>query len=235
MRFTPAQVIAAWCVHLYTALGLVAAGGIAVLIVREAYYSAFLLMVVAVAIDATDGFLARRLRVREVCPNFDGRRLDDLIDFHTYTTLPLFLVWRAGLLPEGQPFWLVAPLLASAYGFCQVQAKTDDGYFLGFPSYWNIVAFYLFALKFPPWASVGVLLLCSVLTFVPSKYLYPTVGGPWSRPVIVLGAVWGAMLLWILLVPGTSPVLLWISLIYPALYMFGSWGISLQQWLQCRR
>ena len=40
----------------------------------------------------------------------------------------------------------VLPLLASAYGFSQVNVKTDDGFFLGFPSYWNIVAYYLFVL-----------------------------------------------------------------------------------------
>jgi phosphatidylcholine synthase len=32
---------------------------------------------------------------------------------------------------------------ASAYGFCQLDAKTGDHFFLGFPSYWNILAFYL--------------------------------------------------------------------------------------------
>ena len=58
--------------------------------------------------------------------------------------LPLLLIWRAGLLPENCEAVLLLPLLASAYGFCQTSAKTDDGYFLGFPSYWNLVAFYLY-------------------------------------------------------------------------------------------
>src|SRR5437762_3256853 len=100
-------------------------------------------MFIATVIDATDGTLARLVNVKQVLPGFDGRRLDDLIDFQTYTSLPLLLIWRAELLPPGQDAWLLAPLLASAYGFCQVAAKTDDGYFLGFPSYWNIIAFYL--------------------------------------------------------------------------------------------
>ena len=108
---------------------------------------AFVLMLVATLIDATDGTLARAIRVKEVLPGFDGRRLDDIIDFLTYTFLPLLLIWRAELLPAGREAWLLLPLLASAYGFCQVSAKTDDGYFLGFPSYWNLVAFYLYALQ----------------------------------------------------------------------------------------
>src|SRR5947209_20425543 len=126
----------AWSVHFYTALGLVAAAGIAVLVVRggaESFRWAFVLMLVATLIDATDGTLARRVRVKEVLPGFDGRRLDDLIDFLTYTCLPLLLLWRAGdqVLPTGLGWCLLLPLLASAYGFCQVSAKTDDGFFLG--------------------------------------------------------------------------------------------------------
>src|SRR5437667_7300734 len=95
----------AWCVHFYTALGLAAAAGMAVLIVRGGAASfawAFVLMLVATLIDATDGPLARLARVREVLPGFDGRRLDDLIDFLTYTCLPLLLIWRAELLPPGK-------------------------------------------------------------------------------------------------------------------------------------
>ena len=94
----------AWCVHFYTALGLVAAGGIAVAIydgTPDSFRMAFLLMLVATIIDATDGTLARLVKVKEVLPKFDGRRLDDLIDFQTYTSLPLLLIWRADLLPPG--------------------------------------------------------------------------------------------------------------------------------------
>ena len=80
----------AWCAHAYTALGLVATAGIAVTIFFEQYHLSFWLMLAATVIDATDGAFARTVKVKEVLPHFDGRRLDDLIDFHTYTTLPLF-------------------------------------------------------------------------------------------------------------------------------------------------
>ena len=178
----------AWGVHLYTGLGLVAAAAIAVLIVHgghESFRLAFLLMIVATLIDATDGTLARAVRVMEVLPGFDGRRLDDIVDFLTYTFLPLLLVWRAGLVPEGQHYWLLLPLLASAYGFCQVSAKTDDGYFLGFPSYWNLVAFYLFVLRLPPWGALTLVLTLALLTFVPTRYLYPTMRGDLSTTLAV--------------------------------------------------
>src|SRR5687767_3090507 len=90
--------VLAWCVHFYTALGLVAAAGMAVLIVRGGAVSfawAFVLMLVATLIDATDGILARAVRVKEVLPGFDGSQLDNLVDFSTYTAMPLLLLWRA--------------------------------------------------------------------------------------------------------------------------------------------
>ena len=72
--------------------------------------------------------------------------------------------------------------MAGAYWFCQVEAKTRDGYFLGFPACWNVVALYLYVLHrqvvaLPGWFSIGVLLVLSVLTFVPTRYLYGTMGG----------------------------------------------------------
>jgi len=97
-RVLMAARLAAWLVHCYTAAGLVAAAGMAVLIVRggdQSFRWAFVLMVTATVIDSTDGWLARKARVKEVLPEFDGRTLDDLTDFHTYTSMPLFLMWRA--------------------------------------------------------------------------------------------------------------------------------------------
>src|SRR5262245_22792950 len=180
----------AWCVHAYTALGLVAAAGIAVLTVRggpESFRGAFVLMLVATLIDATDGTLARWVRVKEVLPGFDGRRLDDLIDFLNYTFLSLLLLWRAEVLPAGWDWLLLVPLVASAYGFSQTAAKTDDGFFLGFPSYWNLVAFYLYALRpLPGWFAAGVLLLFAGLTFVPLRYLHTSHPGRLNRLTNVL-------------------------------------------------
>ena len=226
--------ILAWGVHLYTATGLVAAAAMAVLIVRggeESLRGALALMVVATVIDSTDGWLARRARVKEFAPNFDGRRLDDLIDFQTYTSLPLLLIWRAELLPDAQAWWLLLPLLASAYGFSQVNAKTDDGFFLGFPSYWNIVAFYLFFLRPPAWLSLSLIIVLSLLTFVPWRYLYPSQRAPFSRLTNLLAVVWVASLLLILAQwPATPGWLVLVSLAFPAYYMLMSWALTLRRW-----
>jgi phosphatidylcholine synthase len=231
--------ILAWGVHLYTATGLIIAAGMAVLIVRggdNAFRSVFALMMLATFIDSTDGWLARRARVKQVVPTFDGRRLDDIVDFHTYTTLPLLLIWRAEILPAEQAWWLVMPLLASAYGFCQVNAKTDDGFFLGFPSYWNIVAFYLYMLQPPVWLSLVLIVGLSILTFVPSRYLYPSQGSPFSRLTILLGAVWTVLLLWILARWDTfAGWLTVLSLGFPLYYMILSWALTLQHMRRKKR
>jgi phosphatidylcholine synthase len=239
----------AWCVHAYTALGLVAAGGIAVAILDgtpQSYRFAFVLMFVATVIDATDGTLARAVDVKHVLPHFDGRRLDDLIDFQTYTSLPLLLIWRAELIPFQWQAWLLAPLLASAYGFCQAHAKTEDGYFLGFPSYWNIIALYLYVLQPPPGLALGVILFFALMTFVPARYLYPTHRGRLNRLTCLLGVPWAITLLVLLLylpkemvgdryADETSRHLCLASMAYPAYYLLVSWWISARIFLRARR
>jgi phosphatidylcholine synthase len=232
---------AAWGVHLYTAIGLILAARMAVLLVRggaEAFREAFVLMLVASLVDATDGTLARKVRVKAVLPEFDGRKLDDIIDFLTWTFLPLLLIWRAGLFPDGAEPWLLVPLLASAYGFCQVEAKTDDGYFLGFPSLWNVVAFYLYVLHLPGWLAVGIVVVLGLMTFVPSRYLYPsTQPGLLNLASNLLAAPWCCLLLIVMgrLPSGASSVvdnLTWwlaaVSLYFPIFYMVASWTVTLK-------
>jgi phosphatidylcholine synthase len=236
-----------WCVHAYTALGLVAAGMIAVLLVRgdaDAFRWSFLLMAAATIVDSTDGTLARKVRIKEVVPGFDGRRLDDIVDFLTYTFLPLLLIWRAGILPSGQEPWLFLPLLASVYGFCQVQAKTDDGYFLGFPSLWNLVALYLYVLHLlqvpaGAWVSLAVVIVLALLTFVPIRHLYPSQPGLLNRVSMIAGALWTPLVGWLIWkLPGgdvsrlseSTVQLALLSLVYPIYYLGVSWAISVMHW-----
>ena len=227
------RIILAWGVHLYTALGLLVAAWMAVSIVHggdSSFRTALALMLLATVIDSTDGWLARRARVKEFAPGFDGRRLDDLIDFQTYTSLPLLLIWHAGILSSGQAWWLLLPLVASAYGFSQVNAKTDDGFFLGFPSYWNIVAFYLYLLHPPARVSLALIISLSVLTFIPWRYLYPSQSAPFSRLTNLLAAVWFALLLTILARwPDDSRLLVLLSLAFPVYYMLMSWALTFRR------
>lgn len=215
----------AWGVHLYTALGAPIALAAIAAIFEGNVRLAFLWMALALFIDSTDGVLARAARVKEVLPAYDGARLDDIVDYVNYTLVPVVFAVRFDMLPEGAAPWIAsAPLLASAYGFCQAEAKTEDFFFTGFPSLWNVVVYYLFVLELSPASSASVLLGLSVLVFVPVRFLYPS-RNPFLRgPTIGLGAVWAVvMLVTIFQLPEPSVVLLWLSLAFPAWYV----GLSL--------
>ena len=224
--------ILAWGVHLYTATGLVAAAAIAVLIIRgddASYRLALLLMIVATIIDSTDGWLARVVDVRKWAPSINGRTLDEITDFHTYTSLPLLLIWHTGLLPGASALVLVFALVASAYGFSQTSAKTSDGFFLGFPSYWNAIAFYLYFMKLPVVIAAGAVFFFAVMTFIPARYLYPNAGGPLPRLTIILACLWGAVM--ILVLTGRlehEQQVVWISFAFPTYYLLMSWWITLR-------
>ena len=225
------RVLRAWCVHLYTALGVVVAF-LSILAIENAdFRQAFWLMSLAVAIDATDGTLARAARVKELIPWFDGDRLEDITDYLNYVIVPCLFLLRAELLPPQDARWLAAlPLVASAYGFCQRDAKTADYFFLGFPSYWNIVAFYLYVLKTPLWINAFFIIILSILIFVPVRYIYPSRSPRFRTQTNLLGVLWGvALLLIIYRLPEPSATLVFASLAYPAYY------ISLSLWLELRR
>ena len=221
MTETAARPLFAWAVHAYTALGAVAAFAMTLAVFQERYEMAFLLMVAATAIDGTDGVFARWARVKELTPGFDGGRLDDIVDYLTFVFVPALLLYRAGTLPPQAAGLVVAAiLLSSAYGFGAADAKTDDYFFTGFPSYWNIVALYLYAAGLPPAANAVVLLALSGLVFVRIGYVYPTRTPVLRGLTIALCALWGAMvLLMILMLPKVPGVLLIGSLFFPVYYV----------------
>jgi phosphatidylcholine synthase len=227
-----------WAVHAYTGSGLLLAAWIAAILIQpermlDDYRFCFLLMFVATFVDATDGTLARLVRITEAVPTFDGRRLDDLVDFLMYTCLPLLLIDRAGLLPLNYRWVLLVALAASAYGFSQTHMKTADGAFLGFPSYWNVVAFYLFALPVTGERAVIVILGLAALTFVPTRYPYPTKPGLVNQLMLVLSVPWAVLVFACVIRHWTfNPPrgMIGLSAGYPTLYLGVAWGMSLWRW-----
>jgi phosphatidylcholine synthase len=223
--------LAGAAVHVYTASGSV----LGLLIVLAAFdgnaVAALWLGLVALVVDGTDGMLARRLRVKETIPWFDGARLDDIVDYLTYAFAPVVLLWTTGSLPGGAVGWVVAalPLLASSYQFCRVDAKTEDHAFLGFPSYWNVVAFYAVVLELAPAVVATVLVVCSVLVFVPVRYLYPSRTTALRGLSLVLTAVWLVTYAVLLVqVPDPAPVVVALSLAYLVYY------VAVSLWLTAR-
>jgi phosphatidylcholine synthase len=222
---------AGWLLHLYTASGTV----LALLAVTAAFeretVRALWILLAALVIDGTDGMLARRLRVKETIPSFDGARLDDIVDYITYAFAPMVLLWTGDYLPSGALGAVLAavPLIASSYQFCRADAKTDDHCFLGFPSYWNVVALYVVVLELSPGVTAAVLLVCAALVFVPVKYLYPSRTNTFRRLNLVLASLWLVLYAVMLAgVPSPDPVVVAISLAYVGYYLVMSLYVTLR-------
>lgn len=217
--------VLAWSVHLLTAGGAV----LAVLglweVARGGFARAAIYMIAAMAVDAVDGTLARRVSVAERIPSIDGRRLDDIVDFLNFAIVPVVFLLAWGAFPH----WAVAvaPVLASAYGFAQRDAKTADDFFLGWPSYWNVVALYVWLFALPPAWATAVVLLFSALVFVPLKYVYPSKLRRMRLVTNVAGTVWVWVLAFIVWFPEAAER--WhldtASLVFPA------WYVVLSAWL----
>lgn len=212
--------LAAWSVHLLTA-----SGAVFCLLALDATYAsdwrrALFWLVIAVAVDAVDGTLARMARVKDVVPTFDGTTLDNMIDFVSYVIVPAMIIHRSGVLPAEASFASVCAIcLGSTFQFCQGDAKTPDHYFTGFPSYWNITAMYLLAMKLSPEMNLAIVITLVLLVFVPVKYIYVNRTRPFRRITLPLTVVWSLMglaILWQL--PDPQPWLVWTSLIYVAYY-----------------
>ncbi len=216
----------AWGVHLFTASAAVA--DLLALLASSLgrFQEAVLWMLYALSVDSVDGMLARRVGVSRLLPEFDGRRLDDIVDYLTYVAVPAVFLVQAQLLPH----WGFGALmmLASAYGFSQAQAKTSDQFFLGFPSYWNVVAFYCWLLELPPAWSAAAVVLLALLVFVPFAYLYPSRMPGLRRTNHALSLVCMLLLTASVLDPARGRAYHWVelSLAYPVFYLVLSarWG-----------
>jgi phosphatidylcholine synthase len=224
-------VIGAWLAHAYTASGAVLAFLAARDIIEHEYRNAFFWLYVQVFIDSTDGVLARRARVYEVLPWFNGSKLDDIVDYLTYVFVPALLVWRSLIVPDAWTLPVAAAmLLSSAYGFNREDAKTSDHFFLGFPSYWNVVLVYMMVAGLSPLTNGVILLTLAVFVFVPIKYVYPSRTTELQWLTVGLGVIWGVLMcvmLWQF--PLVSRAVFWLALVFPAYY------VALSLYLQFRR
>jgi phosphatidylcholine synthase len=227
--------IIAWLIHAFTASGA-SVGLFSLYAIYQHHYSlALWLMGIAIVIDAVDGMFARLVNIKEVLPQIDGALLDNIVDFFTYTLVPCFFLLVTDLLPHGwRAFCVISITFASAYQFTQVDAKTEDHFFKGFPSYWNIAVFYLYFWQMSSATNMLILLGLAILSFVPIKYIYPSrldylTANPHLRLLMaILTIVWGAATLGLLWVyPQTNHFLVAISvgylLLYIAISLYRTW------------
>lgn len=224
------QYAAAWMVHILTAAGAVIGLLALYALHRGILLYAFWLIGVTILIDSVDGMLARKFRVNIFAPRLDGALLDNIVDYFNYAVVPAFFIMVTDILPEHFRV-LIASLivLSSAYQFSQVDAKTEDHFFKGFPSYWNLAVFYLFVWRTEPWVNAIILSLLIILVFVPVKYVYPSRMRYLSRRrflrlgMLVATVLFGAAsvaLLWFF--PDSHPLLVYYTGGYFVLYAVAS-------------
>ncbi len=219
--------LAGWLVHMFTASGAFVGVLALVAISQQKLIVALWLMSAAIVIDAVDGWFARIIQVKWVVPAIDGALLDNIVDFFNYTMVPSFFLLMTHLIPDAWRYVCVAAIIfSSGYQFTQVDAKTEDHFFKGFPSYWNIVVFYLFFWQMNTWVNLVILLVLAFLSFVPIKYVYPsrldylTRNKPLRLGMLAATVAWGLAAIGLLLIyPASNAFLVFISIGYLILYV----------------
>jgi phosphatidylcholine synthase len=214
--------LAAWVIHLFTAMGAVLALLALAAVVDGEWREAFLWLFLALAIDGVDGTLARKAEVARRLPQIDGSALDLVVDYLTYVFVPAWLLWRIVAFPSAVALPLIAAILVSSlYTFVRRDMKTQDGYFRGFPALWNVVALYIYAVSPAPWPAAAIVLLLIILTFAPIHTVHPLRVRDYGAALPGIGVLWGLATL-ALLMPlpvSMSVISLTISLASAAILM----------------
>jgi len=202
---------AAFGVHILTAAGAALAFIALIAAIAGEFTVMFAVLGVALVIDGVDGAMARRLHVAEVLPRWSGDTLDLVVDYLTYVFVPTVALASSGLMPQVLAIpAAIAILISSAIYFADKRMKTADGYFLGFPALWNLVAFYLLLIRPEPMLAAAAIAVFVVLTFIPFPFLHPLRARRWPALNLILLVVWAVLALvavWYHLAPPSAYVL----------------------------
>jgi len=211
--------VAAFSVHILTASGVLWGLLALVAAVRGDWTWMFWWLVVALAVDAIDGPLARQLKVSERLPQWSGDNLDFVVDFVTYVFVPAYAIATGGLLPDGLglPLGALVAITGALY-FADVRMKLGDNCFRGFPVLWNAAAFYLFLLKPPPWIGAAGVVVLLVLTFVPFPFIHPIRVARWRHFTLAVGGIGSVLGLFALMRDLNPPTWVTVALCAVGLY-----------------
>jgi len=220
------EVAQAWAVHAFTASGIVLGFLAFISILEGDRVAAFMLLGLALFVDGIDGTLARRARVTEVTPQFDGTTLDNVIDYFNYVFVPAVMVYYFGMVPPGWEIPAAAGIMAvSTYTFANSNMKTADYYFSGFPALWNLVVVYFHIMQSSQWTNLIVIGICCVLTFVPWKYVHPFRVKEWANITVPMTVLWAATTFILVLIDTneakaqeSSPIIFWLWIVATAYF-----------------
>jgi phosphatidylcholine synthase len=208
---------AALAVHLFTALGVLLAFWALLLIFRGELQHSLYVMALAVLVDSLDGTLARYADVSTHAPYIDGALMDNISDYLNWVFIPV--LW-AYMFLDVPLFAGSVVLLASLFGFSHNQAKTDDHFFRGFPSYWNFLILYLYVLEADAGISIAVLIIFAALVLLPVKFVYPSRTTKWRKATLLLAVPYACIIIFMLFSLRETPLwLILVSFYYPVYYV----------------
>ena len=185
--------IAAWAVHGFTASGAVLGFLAIISIFNNDQTSSFLWLGLALLVDGLDGTIARKVGVSDKATNIDGTMLDNLVDYLNYVIIPSLMIYWFQMVPNGWEIIIPAGIFAvSLYTFANINMKTEDYYFSGFPALWNIVVLYFYILNTNQYINLIVIIFLSILTFIPIKFIHPLRVKKLRNITIFCTVIWSA-------------------------------------------
>jgi phosphatidylcholine synthase len=214
----------AWAVHVFTALGIVAA----MLALRDVLTDhpdyAILWLLLTLLIDGVDGPIARALEVQKRVPNIDGFTLDLIIDYVTCVIVPACFMYEFQVVPQNNFGIAVLCVLVatSAIWFARRDMMSADNWFRGFPAAWNLVAPVMFLMEARTAVGAIITLVLSALSLTNMPFPH-IVRAQFLRPfTLVFTGVWvGGMILGTM----TYPEHPWIA--RPLLYAGSAYFVAL--------
>jgi phosphatidylcholine synthase len=220
-RRVPYAEIRAFSVHILTASGSFLAFLGVVAAAEQRFVDMFWWLGLALAVDGIDGPIARKVRVKEVLPNWSGDTLDNVIDYVTYVLLPAFALYESHMI--GVPWSFVAAgliVVSSAIYYADMGMKTDENFFSGFPVVWNMVVFTLFVIKPGEGVAFAIVAFSVFLTFLPINFLHP-VRVKRLRPLnLTVFAIWTVLSAAALLLHFESPQWLVWGVVGSGIYLY---------------
>lgn len=190
--------LAGYMTHVLTATGA-AIGFLALMAVfANDLKKAFIWLGVALVVDAVDGPIARKLKIKDVAPRYDGAVLDLVVDFITYVFVPATMIVWGGIIPGTLGIIAALAIVAgSALYFADTKMKTDDWWFLGFPAVWNVVMLYLATFPMEAWAGFLIVMIAVACMFLPVPFVHPFRVNRFRALTVGMLVLWAITAIWV--------------------------------------
>ena len=131
---------AGYVLHIVTASGVVAGMVALQAVIDGRLRDAMIWLLICQIVDGLDGPLARKIDIHINAPLIDGHILDLVVDYMTCVAVPVAFLARSGLLHRrSESIIATLILITSALWYARTDQETEDAWFNGFPSSWNLV------------------------------------------------------------------------------------------------